>query len=79
MTADCIATPTTVREPPEQDAEFYRSRIVVADFAGATAAFGPVHTAQGLADLTATLQARGWSISGDLKLTSLAKLKDHSC
>jgi hypothetical protein len=63
---------------PERGSEFYRSRVVIAEFAGAAAAFGPVHTAGGLVNLAALLQARGWSVTGHTKLASLAQLRDHN-
>ncbi len=64
--------------PADSDGEFYRSRIIIAGFAGAAASFGPVHTACGLADLTAKLWAAGWTVYGDLKLASVAGFRDRA-
>jgi hypothetical protein len=58
-------------------ADFYRSRVVIADCAGEPEAFGPVHTERGLADLTARLQTAGWHVHGHMKLTSVAKFREH--
>jgi hypothetical protein len=68
-----------VGESPERVGEFYRSRIIIAEFAGVAAAFGPVRTAQGLTELVTALEVGGWSVSGHLKLTSVANLKAQSC
>jgi hypothetical protein len=58
-------------------ADFYRSRVVIADCAGEREAFGPVHTERGLADLTEQLKAAGWFVHGHVKLTSVAKFREH--
>jgi len=64
--------------PADHGGEFYRSRVVIAEFAGAAAAFGPVHTAGVLANLVALLQSRGWSVTGHIKLTGLVQLAEHN-
>jgi hypothetical protein len=64
--------------PAGHGGEFYRSRVVIAEFAGAAAAFGPVHTAGGLANLVGLLQSRGWCVTGHIKLTGLVQLAEHN-
>jgi hypothetical protein len=58
-------------------AEFYRSRVVIADCAGESQAFGPVHTLRGLQDLCDRLEVAGWVVTGHMKLTSVAKFREH--
>jgi hypothetical protein len=57
--------------------EFYRSRVVIADCAGEGQAFGPVHTLHGLQDLCDRLETSGWVVTGHMKLTSVAKFREH--
>lgn len=57
--------------------DFYRSRVVIADCAGDREAFGPVHTLRGLRDLCDRLEVAGWAVHGHVKLTSVAKFREH--
>ena len=56
-------------------ADFYLSRVVVAERDGQSAAFGPVSTASGLSALERALEARGWTVRGHLKLSGAAQLR----
>jgi hypothetical protein len=58
-------------------ADFYQSRVVIADCGREREAFGPVHTLHGLQDLTDRLEVAGWVVHGHMKLTSVAKFREH--
>ncbi len=56
-------------------ADFYRSRVVIAESGRQRGTFGPVHTADGLSRLERDLEAAGWIVRGHLKLISAAQLR----